>query len=318
MREYYHPKEGVYYKRNSFEGDYALMGAGAGGGIGTLSGYAYEKKVKNKIDGITAGLGLCSSIVGGLAGGYFMPRRILSWYNPPPVDAPLKYPRKIPPRVIPSHIGEKGLVGNWLFYRGSGNILKDYSGNGNNGDIKGAQWNDKGLAGWALSFDGTDDYVDVPDSPELNPTDAITVSMWIYPRDISNRHYVLVKTLRNWSGDEGYLIYIDNSQVRFNLSDTSTAVELRHSISANNWYHIVGVGSGAIGTKLFVNGTEVNSSADFYLAEYTGSLRFGRSHMAGYPHWFNGLIALARIYNRALSADEIKAQYDAEKAMFGV
>ena len=44
---------------------------------------------------------------------------------------------------------------------GSGNIIYDSSGNGNNGTIYGATWTD-GISGTALTFNGVDDYVEVP------------------------------------------------------------------------------------------------------------------------------------------------------------
>ena len=71
MRKYFHPKEGVYYKRKTFEKDYALMGAGGGGAVGALSGHGIE----GETDGLTAGLGMAGSLVSGLIGGYKMPKK---------------------------------------------------------------------------------------------------------------------------------------------------------------------------------------------------------------------------------------------------
>jgi hypothetical protein len=60
----------------------------------------------------------------------------------------------------------QGLVGYWSFDEGSGNIARDYSGNGNNGTLY--NFNFTATSGWvdgkvgkALSFDGVDDYVNV-------------------------------------------------------------------------------------------------------------------------------------------------------------
>ncbi len=77
----------------------------------------------------------------------------------------------------------QGLVLYLPFDEGSGTIAKDYSGNGNDGTlcngatcgVQGPTWT-TGKVGGALSFDGVDDYVIVPDSASLNITNAITLA----------------------------------------------------------------------------------------------------------------------------------------------
>jgi len=81
-------------------------------------------------------------------------------YDPEPKFQPRVQPRVQPKVAVPSYLKESGQVGNWLFYSGAGNRLFDFSGRGNHGKIHGAKWTDEGLASWALSLDGEDDYVD--------------------------------------------------------------------------------------------------------------------------------------------------------------
>jgi len=78
--------------------------------------------------------------------------------------------------VIPS--GGRG--GIWHFDEGEGSTTYDSSGNNNNGNVHGANWT-SGINGSALSYNGLDDYVVVPDSPGLHITDAITVEVWMNP-----------------------------------------------------------------------------------------------------------------------------------------
>ncbi|KPK40434.1 MAG: hypothetical protein AMJ78_07220 [Omnitrophica WOR_2 bacterium SM23_29] len=61
---------------------------------------------------------------------------------------------------------------------GSGSIIYDQTTNDNDGTITGATWTE-GIIDSALGFDGIDDYVEVADSPSLNPTDEITIELWV-------------------------------------------------------------------------------------------------------------------------------------------
>ena len=72
---------------------------------------------------------------------------------------------------------EEHLVGLWKFDGGSGNKIKDSSGNGLEGGIEGSgKWVD-GRFGKAIEFDGKTGFVAIP--AHANPTKAITVSAWV-------------------------------------------------------------------------------------------------------------------------------------------
>src|SRR5919108_2173872 len=73
-----------------------------------------------------------------------------------------------------------GLVGFWNFDEDGGLIAKDSSGNSNAGILVNERQWITGTFGAALSFDGIDDYVEVPHSDSLNLTRELTISAWIY------------------------------------------------------------------------------------------------------------------------------------------
>lgn len=62
---------------------------------------------------------------------------------------------------------ENGLVACWNFDEGSGEVAHDQSGNKNDGKIYGAAYVKRG-EGYALEFDGEDDYVDCGNNESLN------------------------------------------------------------------------------------------------------------------------------------------------------
>ena len=79
-----------------------------------------------------------------------------------------------------AEIDPQTCVGMWLFDQGEGKVVEDASGNDGDGDIFGAKWVD-GKFGKALEFDGDSNYVEVKNSDSLNPTEKISICMWIKP-----------------------------------------------------------------------------------------------------------------------------------------
>ena len=75
---------------------------------------------------------------------------------------------------------DDGKIAHWEFSEGNGTITSDSTGQGHDGTLNGPTW----IAGGALLFDGQDDYVEVPDSPEFSPANnvaGLTVTAWIRP-----------------------------------------------------------------------------------------------------------------------------------------
>ena len=94
----------------------------------------------------------------------------------------------------------------------------------------------------------------------------------------------------------------------------ATATEM---INQNNWDLVVGTWDGMV-QNIFLNGVLVGSNANAPDGNIRniigGDLLLGRGWHPTNDHHFNGELDDLRIYNRALSADEVKALYEFEKA----
>jgi hypothetical protein len=106
-----------------------------------------------------------------------------------------------------------GLVGVWLFDEGSGEEAVDSSGNGYNGELVGnATWED-GKFGSAISCDGTEAYVMVPDDPAFEFDGDFTLACWIQNEALPPDHSSFItKGYHRPSGAGGdarpwYLVY---------------------------------------------------------------------------------------------------------------
>ena len=206
---------------------------------------------------------------------------------------------------------KEGLVAYWNFDEGSGNVLHDVSGNWNDGIIYGAKWVD-GISGKALSFNGEDSYVKIPNSPTLNPRNA-TFEAFVYinsyPRH-GNASGILFK-YKSYQVDLGYTLTKDDKCVWFGIwGDHLTGGEL----TLRQWHQITvtfsqtGIYEGI--AKLYIDGKLVVSEVLMdEIDSTTNPLIIGYKNDSG-GGYFNGLIDEVRIYNRALSADEVSELYN--------
>jgi hypothetical protein len=71
-------------------------------------------------------------------------------------------------------------VAYYTFDEGSGSILRDHSGHGNDGRLHNARWVRQGT-GYCLEFNGVDSYVDCGRGPSLDLREALSVEAWVYP-----------------------------------------------------------------------------------------------------------------------------------------
>jgi hypothetical protein len=210
-----------------------------------------------------------------------------------------------------------GLVGYWSF-DGPNTILNsttsDLSGNNNNGTLGSTTAADAadptpvaGVSGQALSFDGVDDYVRVPDNDTLDLSTAGSIEYWIRYNSIAGSYqWILIK------GDDGNINYgtvkAATNQVLFNYgpawSDNLTFT-LSTSESPNTWYHHVFTFSGGY-ISFYHNGQLINTTSGSLASSSTNALRIGsRRWGTGNPQ----VIDEVRIYNRALTATEIQEHY---------
>lgn len=200
-----------------------------------------------------------------------------------------------------------GLVAAYSFDAGSGSTVGDSAG-ANPGTISGATWT-TGKNGGALSFDGVNDYVTVADASALDLTNGMTLEAWLRPtgQDSTWRTVVTKET----SGNLTYGLFSNSDTSRpagittIGNQYTQSIVRGPTAVSANAWTHIATTYNGSR-LKLFVNGSQVASQVvSGSMVNSSQPLKIGGN--AVWPEWFSGQIDDLRIYNRALSASELKA-----------
>lgn len=209
-----------------------------------------------------------------------------------------------------------GLVGYWNLSEGSNTIAFDTSGNGNNGTWNGSTTNSSyytgGIVGsYAGEFNGVNDYVNIATSSIWAPTTGLTVSAWVDPSSLPNPASRVVGNFT--SGGLGYALSPAVGTPRLLLGNGSitTLSGSSNTLIINSWQLLTGTWDGTT-AKLYLNGTFQTSTAFTGLAySATAPLLISRDALNS-QYFFAGSINDVRIYNRALSAAEIKALYTAE------
>lgn len=198
-------------------------------------------------------------------------------------------------------------VAHWKLDENTGSTTDDSAGS-NDGSITGASWT-SGYFDYALSFDGSGDYVDCDNDSSLqgiNSSEDWSVSLWIYPNDVSanSDNTILAKggwslRLAPWSA--GRLIFTEKST----WYNAYTDYDL---IEEDQWQHIVLVGQGTLANITFyVNG--VNETQGYGADQaYYGST--GDFTISASSNSFDGKIDDVRVFDRALTSDEVTAIYE--------
>lgn len=202
------------------------------------------------------------------------------------------------------------LVGYWQLDRGSGSVI-DYSGNGNDGTNNGAARGADGVFGTdGFSFDSANsEYVDMgsPTSLDLTSMPNFTISGWGYLTDTSGD-----KNLVAYGSGEVELRY-DNGHDSWTFDVDGTGgykyANYSQTPQTGEWVHLVGrYADGDL--SIFVNGVEGSwtSTATDINDEPAEILTIGRNGGLDGRYW-DGMIDEVRIYDRALSDNEIQQLY---------
>jgi len=206
-----------------------------------------------------------------------------------------------------------GLVGHWTFdgqdVDWSTNTAYDRSGQGNDGEITNMNTSTaaiRGKVGQALDFDGTDDYVNVSHNSSLEGMSELTVSLWINKVESSSSKGMLQKTSSyriDTGGCNDIGMYVWNS--------TGTPLRIPASWGCNTfadgWHHYAFIVDSLTGQR-YIDG--VASGAERPL-ELDSIQEVGAALTFPYSSFLKGTMDEVRIYNRALSADEMGELYRA-------
>jgi hypothetical protein len=184
----------------------------------------------------------------------------------------------------------------------------------NNGTLVNGAAFGPGMVGQAFSLDGVDDYVDVANSASLKPQ-QVTLEAWINPSHTGGNKTIVTKAGPVFSAQTGYTFRQRDLNNKFwfavGTDGDEDFAESTTTFVAGQWYYLVGTYDGTQ-LRLFVNGVLETSTPSSRIINSDSPLTIGRSSSAN--EYFEGLVDEVSVYNRALTADEIAAIYNAGSA----
>ncbi len=159
-----------------------------------------------------------------------------------------------------------------------------------------------------LSFDGTDDWVSVPNASSLVVgSTAMSITGWFYDNNLNYGQGMMGFR----SGTESfYLISLNNGQIEARFINSSNVTSQpaipASTIIPNVWQHYAFVYDGSH-TYFYVNGTLVSSAtASGSLSIGTNAFAIGKSPLGSFNFYYNGNIDEVSLWNKALTQAEIQ------------
>ncbi len=180
-------------------------------------------------------------------------------------------------------------------------IITDKTPYSNNGQNYGTV-----LSGEGATFDGSNDYIVTGWGQGLNPsTNPLTITMWVKPNNVNSATMFFSN---RQSGGSSNRLYISIYNGKWDLGIHTTTWG-SGTINANTDWNFISV---------VMDGSQATMKANL---QTTRTISYGsynlnlNAHLGTHDlnYWYNGLIKNVRIYNRALSDEEIKLLYDQGK-----
>jgi len=217
------------------------------------------------------------------------------------------------------------LTGLYAVYKGESNANDSLG--AYNGTSQGGLTYTTGKSGNAFTFNGTNAYVDLGNNIFNSFTSDFSVSMWINVNSVSGNQ-ALFSNLSYHSSNvsNGFFVVLRGNSILFELyknNNTYEALSTGGYVSTGTWYNVVVTRKVGTRSRIYVNGTLLNSNASTLNPTYDTSLlpipssigawRYDASNVTNYT---NGNIDELNAWNKELTSTEITDLYNAGTGKF--
>lgn len=209
---------------------------------------------------------------------------------------------------------------NSYFPLNAGTTWKDMSGIGNNGTLTNGPTYSSANGG-SIVFDGSNDYVIATDTSLPMGVTSRTNQFYFFATTSTLGDLVVYGTPGNKSGASNNqmnaILWLNN---RVYFSAYGGAYNVFSSIlNINQWYNVAVVYNG-VSNLIYINGSLNATGPVGFSTVSDGTLTIGcrRNGDSSFIEFFNGIIPIVKIYNRALSQSEVQQNFNATRSRFGI
>jgi hypothetical protein len=219
-------------------------------------------------------------------------------------------------KIFRNNVSMKLDAGNPKSYSGTGTTLTDISGKGKNGTLTNSPTYNSGNNGH-LVFDGIDDTVTISTINLGNGNIDWAVNCWMKTTSTANTLGSNPILSNSASGPVYSVLAINNGKITYWTYQASAWAQkqgIHNSISDNVWHMCTWVNFSNYTMSMYVDGVLVGTVLDSTSGNNNPVDVIGGS----WAGKFSGGIAKLAIYNRQLTASEIKTLFTASRGRFGV
>ena len=222
---------------------------------------------------------------------------------------------------IPVSIVTTGLVmyldaGNALSYTSGSTTWKDMTSYGMVFNLNNAPAYTTNNGGVLNFVPSSSQWAQSTTAPGFGLLSNFTIEVWIYPNGTSSGPSPTILTQSYVGGDNiNYALQTTtNNTISISMFNGGWQAGSGYTLTSNNWYHVVGTYNGSY-LNLYVNGILVKTDANSSVATYSAR-PINLMKRWDQTDYFGGGASIIRMYNSALSSDQINQNFYAEKARF--
>ncbi len=176
-----------------------------------------------------------------------------------------------------------------------------------------------GKFGGAIEFDGAGDYIDLGNDPRFGFSEAMSVSVWVRPKDFDTDGQAVISKgdtwliAKSWGGRQTLEFICNGINGPNPLSDKWPGVQSKEGLNDGQWHHIVGTYAAAK-LILYVDGKMcMTKDVDGQPIDIGSSNLFIGENSRSPGKFWSGLIDDVRIYDFPLTAADVNSLYVGEE-----
>ena len=208
-----------------------------------------------------------------------------------------------------------------LSYPGTGTAVYDLTTNSLDGTATAISF-----ASPYIAFNGSTSQVSIADSALLEPGSGdFTMEVWINPTLLSSSQVILGKFDNGGaSQDVSYSIRAKSNGSIYSQIGNGTSVidSTNYAPALGTWIQVVYVWKNVSVNSLetYINGASIGSVSHSFasILNTANNLYIGSYNGGEYSQYYNGKIGVTRLYSIALSASEVKRNFEADRATYGI